>query len=67
MSLVLKISLTIIVLLIINGSIGGGILFAHRNDIYKDVYKSVIYAFISCILLILTLVYIPIMFIWHLY
>lgn len=64
MSIILKITLTIFTLIFANGTLG---IIMLCLDSYFD-YKALrYYAFPSAVLLVLATIYIPIMFIWHLY
>ena len=68
MSLILKITLSVLVALFINGSVGMGLWLGDlRNYQYPLVYKRAKYALTSMILMAVAICYIPFMFIWHLY
>lgn len=62
MSLALKITLTIITFITTNGFVGISVLGLSDDD-----RVLIYYAFPSIVLLLLAIIYIPIMFIWHLY
>ena len=68
MSLLLKITLSILIVLFANGCVGIGIYFADlREYVYPLRFVRGKYALISMILMIIAICYIPFMFIWHLY
>ena len=68
MSLLLKITLSILTILFINGCVGIGLWLGYlKNEPNPLIYTSGKYALISMILMIIAICYIPFMFIWHLY
>lgn len=67
MSLLLKITLSILTVLFINGSIGIGVFITVKDYLQPLIYKRGKYALVSMILMAVAISYIPFMFIWHLY
>lgn len=68
MSLILKITLSVLTALFINGCVGIGLWLGDlREYMYPLVYRRAKYALASMILMVVAICYIPFMFIWHLY
>lgn len=67
MSLLLKIELTILIILITNGATGIGCLITVKNYVHPFHFVRAWYGVISAILLVLAIVFVPMIFIWHLY
>lgn len=67
MRLLLKITLSVLTTLIINGSVGIGVCLSLKDYMYPLAYKRGKYSLISMILMVIAICYIPFMFIWHLY
>jgi len=67
MSFLLKITLSILIVLYINGCVGLGIWLNVRHYMYPFAFKRAKYAIVSMILMAIAICYIPFMFIWHLY
>lgn len=68
MSLALKITLSILTLIFINGCTGIGLWYGKFNNyVYPFDFGWAKHAIASIILMALAICYIPFMFIWHLY
>ena len=68
MSLLLKITLSVLTILFINGCVGAGLWIGNlQNYTHPLIYARGKYALISMILMFIAICYIPFMFIWHLY
>lgn len=67
MSLFLKITLSILTVLFINGSIGIGLYITVKDYLEPLAFIRGKYALVSMILMVVAICYIPFMFIWHLY
>lgn len=68
MSLLLKITLSVLIILFINGCVGIGLWLGNLKDYtHPLIYKRAKYALISMILMVIAICYLPFMFIWHLY
>lgn len=68
MSLILKITLSVLTALFINGCVGLGIWLGVSREHYRPlIYTRGKYALISMIIMAVAICYIPFMFIWHLY
>lgn len=68
MSLILKITLSVLTALFINGSVGIGIWLGDLRGYTRPLmFARGKYALISMILTAIAICYIPFMFIWHLY
>ena len=68
MSLLLKITLSILTVLFINGCVGIGLWVGDLKDYTRPlIFVRGKYALISMILMAIAICYIPFMFIWHLY
>ena len=68
MSLLLKITLSVLTILFINGLVGLGLwIGVFKDEPNPFVYTLGKYAVISMILMVVAFCYIPFMFIWHLY
>ena len=68
MSLILKITLSILIALFINGCVGVGLWLGDlKYYTHPLMYVRGKYALISMVLMAIAICYIPFMFIWHLY
>ncbi len=68
MSLLLKITLSILTTLFINGCVSAGIWFAYLREYAHPLdFISGRYVLVSVILTAIAICYIPFMLIWHLY
>ena len=68
MSLLLKITLSVLTILFINGCVGIGLWLGTLRGCYRPlIYTRAKYALVSMILMAVAVCYIPFMFIWHLY
>lgn len=67
MSLILKITLSVLIILVINGCVSVGIWLDRKKYMFPFAYKRTKYALVSMILMVVAICYIPLMFIWHLY
>ena len=68
MSLLLKITLSVLTILFINGCVGVGMWFYLKRYTYLRYYLlGYKYSIISMIIMVIAICYIPFMFIWHLY
>ena len=68
MSLLLKITLSVLTVLFINGCVGIGLWLGDLRHCHRPlIYTEGKYALTSMILMAIAICYIPFMFIWHLY